>query len=199
MASTSPKSFAAPGDFRRWLERYHQSESELVVRISKAGFKGPGVRYAEALDEALCFGWIDGVRRRLDAQAFSIRFSPRNSRSIWSRVNVAHAERLIREGRMHASGRKVFEARTPGRTGIYSFEQLPVNLDPAFVVRLKASTAGWTHWNDEAPWYRRTASFWVMSAKGMQTRERRFLALLECCEQGLRVAPLRKPTPGRKL
>ena len=193
MTEATPKVFASPAAFRRWLERHHGSEAELVVRIAKAGTKGPGIRYSDALDEALCFGWIDGVRRRLDAQGFSIRFSPRRAGSIWSLVNVGHAERLIRDQRMHASGWRVFEARNPERTGSYSFEQPPVDLEPSFQTRLKAVAAAWQHWSGEAPWYRRTASFWVMAAKRPETRERRFQALLTCSGQGLRVEPLRKP------
>ena len=121
----APIHFATAAAFRRWLRAHHTTADHLVVRIAKAHALSSGIGYAEALDEALCVGWIDGVRRSLDADAFSIRFTPRRPRSIWSLVNVAHVERLMAAGRMQPAGLAAFAARTPERTGIYSFEQEP--------------------------------------------------------------------------
>ncbi|MES2305804.1 MAG: YdeI/OmpD-associated family protein [Gemmatimonadota bacterium] len=178
--------------FRAWLERHHQRETSLLVRIFKAHALKLGVGYAAALDEALAFGWIDGVRRGLDENSFSIRFSPRTTRSIWSKANVAHVARLQREGRMTASGVAAFEARDAKRTGLYSFEQEAMTLAPAFLARLRRSPAAWKYWQAEAPSYRKTATHWVMSAKREETRERRLAALLACSAEGQRVVPLRR-------
>src|SRR5215217_8829560 len=116
------KFFSSPGEFRQWLEQNHDSASELLVGFHKKLSGKKSVTYAEALDEALCFGWIDGVRRSLDETRYTIRFTPRKPRSIWSLVNVRHVERLKKEGRMHKAGLEVYERRDPKRTGIYSFE-----------------------------------------------------------------------------
>ena len=154
---------------------------------------GGGITYAQALDEALCFGWIDGVRRRLDADSFSIRFSPRKPRSLWSRVNVRHVERLIRDGRMTKAGLAVFEARDQGRTGTYSFEQRKVELAAEYRRRFREAETAWAYFQGEAPWYRRTSSFWVMSAKREDTRIRRLETLIACSAARVRIGPLRRP------
>ncbi|HVZ77897.1 MAG TPA: hypothetical protein VG818_07950, partial [Gemmatimonadaceae bacterium] len=130
----NPRAFPTPDAFRRWLEANHATATELVVRLYKTRALHLGIGYAQALDEALCFGWIDGVRRSLDEVSFSIRFTPRKPRSIWSRVNVTHVERLIATGRMMPAGLAAYEARHPSRTGVYSFEQKEKapTLSPAF-------------------------------------------------------------------
>ena len=129
--------------FRAWLLKHHTSATELVLRLAKAHASASGITYAQALDEALCFGWIDGVRRRLDADGFSIRFTPRKPRSIWSRVNVAHAERLIREQRMTTAGMAAFEARREDRTGVYAFEQRSPGLSEEYRRRFARRRAAW--------------------------------------------------------
>jgi len=177
--------------FRAWLRRHHRSESALVLRIAKKHAAESGITYAAALDEALCFGWIDGVRRRLDADSFSIRFSPRTPRSIWSLVNVAHAKRLIASKRMTKAGLAAFEARTAGRTGIYSFEQRVTELPAAYRAQFRRQRAAWNNFQQEAPWYRRTSAHWVMSAKREATRLRRLGILIACSAEGTRVPPLR--------
>jgi uncharacterized protein YdeI (YjbR/CyaY-like superfamily) len=150
------------------------------------------VTYSQALDEALCYGWIDGVRRRLDADSFSVRFTPRKPGSIWSRVNVGHVERLVRAKRMTKAGLAVFEAREERRTGIYSFEQRKAGLAPAFRQQFQKHKAAWTWFQQEAPWYRRTSSFWVMSAKRDETRVKRLETLIACAASGTRIPPLRR-------
>lgn len=152
-----------------------------------------GITYAEALDEALCHGWIDGVRRAVDAGSYSVRFTPRKAKSIWSLVNVRHAERLIQEGRMTAAGQKAFDARDASRTGVYSFEQKATALSPAYQRRFRANRAAWRYFEQEAPWYRRTSLHWVMSAKKEETRERRLATLIECSADAVRIPPLRRP------
>jgi uncharacterized protein YdeI (YjbR/CyaY-like superfamily) len=123
MPTPAPRAFRSPAAFRAWLESNHRTATALVVRLYKVAFAHRGITYPQALDEALCFGWIDGIRRGLDAESFSVRFTPRKARSIWSRVNVAHVERLTRDGRMTAAGLGAFAARDEARTGIYSFER----------------------------------------------------------------------------
>jgi uncharacterized protein YdeI (YjbR/CyaY-like superfamily) len=146
-----------------------------------------GVGYAEALDEALCYGWIDAVRRRYDADSYLIRFTPRKPRSIWSKVNVAHVTRLQAAGRMKAAGLAAFAARAESRTGIYSFEQEEMALAPGFEKEFRANRAAWKHFQAEAPYYRRLATHWVMSAKQEATRQRRLGVLISSSEEGLRI------------
>jgi uncharacterized protein YdeI (YjbR/CyaY-like superfamily) len=149
--------------------------------------------YTQALDEALCFGWIDGVRRRLDADSFSIRFSPRKSRSIWSLVNVAHVERLTRAGRMTTSGLAAFKTRDARRTGVYSFEKRAAGLAPAYAKRFRTNTDAWAWFQAQAPWYRRTSMHWVMSAKRQETQRNRLEVLIACSGAAKRIPPLRRP------
>jgi uncharacterized protein YdeI (YjbR/CyaY-like superfamily) len=147
------------------------------------------VTYAQALDEALCFGWIDGVRRRVDADSFSVRFTPRKPRSIWSRVNIGHVERLTKSGRMRKPGLAAFEARTAERTGVYSFER-QATLAPAYARIFRANAAGWAYYQSQPPWYRRTTTHWIMSAKREDTREKRLASLIACSARGTTIPEL---------
>jgi uncharacterized protein YdeI (YjbR/CyaY-like superfamily) len=167
-----------------------------VLRISKRHVEDAGINYAEALDEALCYGWIDGVRRRLDDDSYSIRFTPRRPRSIWSLVNVRHVERLIAAKRMTKVGLTIFEAREEGRTGIYSFEKPAAELPPAFRRRFQSEKAAWAYFQQEAPWYRRTSTHWVMSAKREETRNRRLETLIACSAAQSRIGPLQGSRKG---
>lgn len=192
MTARSPIHFKTPVAFRAWLRRHHRSESALVLRIARVHAAGTGITYAEALDEALSFGWIDGIRRRLDADSYSVRFTPRKPRSIWSRVNLAHVERLILEKRMTRAGLAAYEARTPDRTGIYAFERPASTLPPAYRARFASHDAAWRYFRQEAPWYRRTSIHWVLSAKREVTRERRLGQLIACSADGLRIPSLQR-------
>lgn len=185
--------FASSSAWRAWLKTNHRQATAIVLQLRKVHVTR-GISYAEALDEALCFGWIDGVRRGHDDDYFTVRFTPRKKGSIWSLVNVRHVERLIAAKKMTAAGRQVFEARQAHRTGIYSFEQKnPRELAPAYRKRFKANKAAWAWYQAAAPYYRRTSTFWVMSARKDETRERRLATLIECSAQGLRIPPLRRP------
>jgi uncharacterized protein YdeI (YjbR/CyaY-like superfamily) len=186
----SPVTFASPAAFRAWLRRHGRREASLVVRFLKVGVPGRGLTYSQALDEALCWGWIDGVRRRHDAKSYTIRFTPRQARSTWSRVNVAHVERLIREGRMAKPGLAAYRAREEARTGLYSFERREMVLPPAYRRAFRADPLAWHWFEAQAPWYRRTCAYWVMSAKREETRQRRFATLVACSGRGVRVPPL---------
>lgn len=188
---TGPSSFRTQAAFRDWLEQHHQTRGELVVRLYRAHAAHLGLSYRQALDEALCFGWIDGVRRRFDADSFLVRFTPRKPGSIWSRINVAHAERLTTAGRMARAGLAAFRAREARRTGVYSFERKPMTLSPAFVRTFRANRKAWAYFQRAAPWYRRTSTYWVMSAKREETRATRLATLIDCCARGERVPPLK--------
>jgi len=174
-------SFRTPAAFRSWLEKHHKTSNELVVRCFKTHAAHLGLTYKQALDEALCFGWIDGIRRSVDEDSFSTRFTPRKPRSIWSRVNIGHVERLIRERRMTRAGLDAFAARDEKRTAVYSFENRPKELSPDLAKRFRASKAAWEFFEEQAPSYRRTTTFWIMSAKQEETRLRRLEALMDCC------------------
>jgi len=189
-----PKFFPSPADFRRWLERNHGSESELWVGFHKKGTGKPSITWPESVDEALCFGWIDGIRKTLDAESYVIRFTPRRSGSNWSLVNTRRAGELISSGLMQADGKRVFEARDPAKSGVYSFEQkTPATLTPAAKKRFMANKRAWKFFESQPPGYRNTAIRWVVSAKQEATRERRLAILIKDSAEGRRIAPLRRP------
>ena len=183
---TKPRFFRSPADFRRWLEKNHNKATELIVGFFKKDSGRKSVTYSEALDEALCFGWIDGVRRRLDENSYSIRFTPRKPRSIWSLVNTRRVEELIRLRRMHQAGLDAFELRDPKRTGIYSFENAPRKFAPDYEKSFRANKTAWDFFNRQPPGYQRLASYWVMSAKQEQTRLRRLNLLIDNSEKNVR-------------
>jgi len=185
-----PRFFATPDEWRAWLEEHHATEDELLVGFHKRGSGRPSLTWPESVDEALCFGWIDGVRRRIDDDSYSIRFTPRRPRSRWSRVNVARVAELTREGRMRPAGRAAFDART--EEGTYSYEQQrEATLDEPRERRLRADPAAWAYFSGQPPSYRRAAVHWVMSAKREETRDRRLEQLVSCSAHGRPVPPLR--------
>lgn len=185
-----PVSFRRARDFRAWLDANGASTTELYVRCFKVHAAEKGMTYAQALDEALCFGWIDGVRHAVDDVSFSVRFTPRKKGSVWSAVNIRHIARLDRERRLRSAGRAAFDARLAEATGRYSFESKPVALAPALLRRLRANAEAWRDFQRRPPWYRRRASFWVMSAKQEPTRLRRLAVLIASLEQGAPAPPL---------
>jgi uncharacterized protein YdeI (YjbR/CyaY-like superfamily) len=189
-----PRYFATPAEFRAWLEAHHADETELLVGFYKRGSGRPSITWPESVDEALCFGWIDGVRRSIDAESYSIRFTPRQKRSTWSAVNIKRVGELITEGRMTPAGRAAFERRTDDRSVIYSHERRhPPELEPDQQARFEAAAGAWEWFAAQAPFYRRQALHWVTSAKRPETRERRLAALIEDSAAGRKVKPLRPP------
>ncbi|HEX5885814.1 MAG TPA: YdeI/OmpD-associated family protein, partial [Pyrinomonadaceae bacterium] len=148
------------------------------------------ITYAEALDEALCFGWIDGVRKRLNEASYVQRFTPRKPKSIWSLINVRHVERLKKEGRMHPAGLSAYARRDPARTGIYSFENEPHKLAPDYEKRFRQNKNAWKFFEGQAPYYKKLLIFRIMSAKKEETRLRRLEQLIECSAQGKRIGLL---------
>jgi uncharacterized protein YdeI (YjbR/CyaY-like superfamily) len=190
-----PTYFATPAALRAWLERHHASESELIVGFYKKGSGRPSITWPEAVDQALCFGWIDSVRRRVDDASYCNRFTPRKARSTWSAVNVKRMKELIAEGLVVPAGLAAFERRADDRTAIYSYEQRRnAKLEPEQEQRLRADERAWLHFEAQPPSYRRAAIHWVTSAKRPETRERRLAQLIECSAAGQTVPPLtRRP------
>ena len=186
--------FETPEGWRAWLAEHHATATEVEVGFRRRASGLPSLTWPESVDEALCFGWIDGVRRSVDETSYRIRFTPRRARSTWSRVNIAKAEALIAGGRMEPAGLAAFEARTEANSGVYSFEQgRPAALAPEYEARLRADAAVWADFSARPAWYRRAAAHWVTSAKREATRERRLAQLIECSGQGRTVPPLTPP------
>jgi uncharacterized protein YdeI (YjbR/CyaY-like superfamily) len=172
------------------LRAHHRSARELLVRCYKVSAKEKGLTYREALDEALCFGWIDGVRRGVDSESFSTRFTPRKPKSYWSAVNIRRAQELEAEGRMHPAGTAAFGARETENARRYSFESKPRTLQTAYQQKLQNNKKAWAFFRAQAPWYQRTSIFWVMEAKQENTRLRRLNELIECSARGQAIRPL---------
>lgn len=189
-----PKFFSTPAEFRQWLEQNHDKESELMIGFHRKASGKKSITYAEAVDEALCFGWIDGVRKKLNETSYVQRFTPRKPRSIWSLINVNHVERLKKEGRMHAAGLETYERRTPERTGIYSFENRPRQLSPAYEKRFRENKKAWKFFEEQPPYYKRLMLFRIMSAKKEETQIRRLEQLIECSAKGERLGLPQKGT-----
>jgi uncharacterized protein YdeI (YjbR/CyaY-like superfamily) len=187
-----PIYFATGAEFRAWLEQHHDDHTELLVGFWKRSTGRPSLTWQESVDEALCFGWIDGVRRGVDAERYTIRFTPRQKRSTWSLVNIRRVGELVAEGRMTPAGLAAFEARTGDRSGIYSHERrTAAELEPEQRARFEAAPEAWTWFQAAAPSYRRQAIHWVTSAKQPETRERRLAALIADSAAGQKVKPLR--------
>jgi len=196
----SPAFFATPAEFRAWLDEHHATETELLVGFYKKGSGKPSITWPESVDEALCHGWIDGVRRSLGDEAYTIRFTPRKKRSVWSNVNIRRAGELIAEGRMRPAGLAAFEARTGERSGVYSFEQKDqekVVFSEAQARQFQADAKAWDFFQAQPPWYRRTATWWVISAKKEETRAKRLATLIADSAAGRPIRGLdRKPKGG---
>src|SRR6478672_9562634 len=159
-----PTFFPTPVAFRAWLERHHADADALLVGFYKVGSGKPSMTWPESVDEALCFGWIDGVRKRVDDVSYSIRFTPRKPRSIWSAVNIKRVGELTAMGRMHPAGLKAFEARADDKSAIYAYEQKDARFDAADEQEFRANQGAWDFFHAQAPWYQRTATWWVISA-----------------------------------
>ncbi|MGE3887239.1 MAG: YdeI family protein [Vicinamibacterales bacterium] len=190
MPGSSVKFFPDAGQFRRWLETNHDRHIELWVGFYKKRSGRTGLDYPTAVDVALCFGWIDGIRKALDEESYVNRFTPRKARSVWSRVNIAKVEALIARGEMHQAGLDAYAKRDDARSGIYSFEQRPEAFPPELERRFRASRAAWGFFEDQPPGYRRLAIWWVVSAKRDDTRERRLTQLIDVSARGLRLGVL---------
>src|SRR3954470_22129032 len=180
MGDAGPVFFESAAAWRTWLENHHAEAGEILVGFHKKSTGRPTLTWAESVAEALCFGWIDGVRRSLGPEAYTIRFTPRRAGSHWSRVNVDLVARLEAEGRMTTAGRAAYAARREDRTAQSSYEQEAVALDAQQEARFRADAAAWSWFCRQPPSYRRPAIHWVTSAKRPDTRARRLAALIEC-------------------
>ncbi len=196
-SSSAPRHFRTPVAFGAWLEKNHATASELLVGFYRKETGKGGMTYGEALDEALCWGWIDGVRRKVDADSYSIRFSPRKPRSKWSEVNLAHYARLEAEGRIRPPGAEAFARFDPEKHTPYSFEARETELSPELARAFRAHRAAWDFFQAQPPGYRRTATWWVMSAKREETRRRRLDELIEVSADEIRL-PQVSAQPSRR-
>jgi uncharacterized protein YdeI (YjbR/CyaY-like superfamily) len=191
--TTKPRFFSTGALFYDWLAKHHATKDELLVGLHKKGSGKRSMTYAEALDAALAFGWIDGVRRTIDEASYSIRFTPRRPSSIWSAVNIKRVGELTRDGRMQPAGLTAFANRNPKKSAIYSYERAKVGellLDDEAMSAIKSDERAWAFFDAQAPWYKRTASHWIVSAKRAETRAKRLATLVECCRKGKKIPPL---------
>lgn len=193
-----PTFFRTPAELRRRLAKDHAKLDELWIGFYKVASGKGGVTYKEALDEALSFGWIDGVTKSLGAESWMIRFSPRTARSAWSAVNIKRAGDLRKAGRMHPAGLKAFEGRDRSKDKSYSYENQLRALEPKYEKRFRANKKAWAFWEAQPPGYRRTASFWVMSAKREDTQLRRLVTLIGDSAAGRRIGLLAPPPAKRR-
>jgi uncharacterized protein YdeI (YjbR/CyaY-like superfamily) len=188
-----PRFFASQAAFRKWLDANHNRADELLVGLRKVGTGKVGLTYKQAVDEALCVGWIDGVRRTIDDESYSIRFTPRRARSIWSQVNIRRMNELIAAGVVNPEGLRAFESRDEARTKLYSYENRTRGLDVEYEQQFRANAKAWKYFEAQPPWYRRTSSWWVMSAKKEETRARRLATLIDVSANGEWIALLKRP------
>jgi uncharacterized protein YdeI (YjbR/CyaY-like superfamily) len=190
-----PTFFATPDDFRGWFEENHENAAELLVGFYKKASGKPSITWPEAVDQALCFGWIDGVRKGIDETSYAIRFSPRKPRSIWSAVNIKRAEELSKVGLMTRAGLSAFGRRTDDRSAIYAHEQRhAAELDGASERQFRANRKAWEFFASQPRGYQTTAKWWVISAKREETRRSRLARLIDDSEQGRTIGPLTRPT-----
>ena len=194
-----PTYFATPADFRAWFEKNHLAVEELLVGFYKRGSGKPSITWPESVDQALCFGWIDGIRRNVSEDAYSIRFTPRKKTSTWSAINVARVAELTRLGLMSPAGTSAFERRSAKKTAIYAYEQrAAAALTSLEESALRKNTRASTFFDAQAPWYRRTATHWVVSAKQEATRARRLAVLIACSAEARHIPPLTRPAAKRQ-
>jgi uncharacterized protein YdeI (YjbR/CyaY-like superfamily) len=182
-----PVFFRTPQDFRTWLAKNHSTKGELLVGFYKKDSGRPSITWPESVDEALCFGWIDGIRKNIDEFSYAIRFTPRKVKSIWSSVNIKRAQVLMEQGQMRPAGLKAYEARRENRSGIYSYEQRSVDLEEPYNRLLKENKAAWKYFSAQPPSYRKVVSWWIISAKKEETRLKRLEKLMSFSTQEQRI------------
>ena len=180
----TPLFFAQPSHFRKWLQKNHRKETELLVGFYKVSSGNPSITWPQSVDEALCFGWIDGVRTSIDKDSYSIRFTQRKPSSIWSAVNIKKIEVLTKKGLMQAAGLASFEKRTAAKSAVYAFENEEKKLPENFEKLFKANKKAWNYFQQLAPSYKKNAIHWIMAAKQETTQIKRLEQLIADCEQG---------------
>jgi uncharacterized protein YdeI (YjbR/CyaY-like superfamily) len=190
----NPVYFPTPAEFRKWLKRNHATATELLVGYHKVDSGKPSITWPESVDEALCFGWIDGIRKRIDNTSYCIRFTPRKQKSTWSVVNIKRVKVLIKEGRMTPEGLKAYQARRENRVGIYSYEQRPSELPDPYAEQFRKNPKAWDYFQSCPPSYRKAVIWWVISAKKEDTRLSRLQTLIEDSSHRRRIVQMgRKP------
>lgn len=182
-----PTFFPTSTSFRKWLETNHKSEAELFVGFYKVSTKKPSMTWSESVDQALCFGWIDGVRKSIDEESYIIRFTPRKSNSIWSAVNIKKIEELTKSGLMSEAGKKAFGLRTEKKSKIYAYEKEPVNLAPKYEVEFQKNKKAWNFFSKESPSYKKVMIHWIMNAKLEATRFSRLQKTIDISEEEKRM------------
>ena len=182
-----PRFFATAGAFRHWLKNNHDKVDELLVGFYKRGSGKPSITWPESVDQALCFGWIDGIRRSIDGESYSVRFTPRRRGSIWSAVNIRRAKELIELGAMHAAGLKAFEMRDERRANRYSYERATAAFSKEEEKRFRANKTAWKFFNAQPPGYRKLMTHYVTSAKKDETRIKRLQRLIDASAQRKRL------------
>jgi uncharacterized protein YdeI (YjbR/CyaY-like superfamily) len=192
--SANPLFFSSQSLLRSWFEKNHKKKSELWLGFYKVGSGKPSVTWPESVDEAICFGWIDGIRKSLGEDSYVIRFTPRKPKSIWSVVNINKVSTLTKSGMMKPEGLAAFAKREDKRSAIYAFEQKTIELGSVFEKKFKANKKAWALFGKQAPWYRKTAIWWVISAKQELTRLKRLEELIRDSEQGLMLKQHRRPS-----
>jgi uncharacterized protein YdeI (YjbR/CyaY-like superfamily) len=192
--SMKPVFFSTPQAFRAWLQKHHAEEQVLWVGLHKKDSGKPSITWPEAVDAALCFGWIDGVRKSLDSNSYTIRFTPRKPRSTWSAINIKRVAELTQLGLMNPAGISAFEKRSDDKSAIYSYEQRKTaQLSAPYEKLFRARKKAWDFFQRQPPWYRRTAAYWILAAKKEETRQKRLTTLIEASEQRQSIAPLKRP------
>ena len=182
-----PTFFASPEKLRTWFAKNHATREELWVGFHKKDSGKPSITWPESVDEALCFGWIDGIRKSIDEESYQIRFTPRKPGSVWSAVNIRNVERLIKEERMQPAGLKAYELRTANRSGIYAYEQRSPELIEPYLGKLKRNKAAWKFFTAQPPGYRKLMNWFIVSAKLEETRLKRLNRLIEASANGERL------------
>ena len=183
----SPTFFATPLELRKWFKRHHARAEQLWVGFYRKASGRPSVTWPESVDEALCFGWIDGLRMGVDEVSYKIRFTPRRKGSVWSNININKAKALIKGRCMRARGLKAFQARKENRSGIYSYEQRRDQLEEPYGSLMRKDKAAWRFFQSQSPSYRRTVGWWVVSAKQEKTRLHRLQKLIRLSANGKRL------------
>ena len=179
--------FRTPAELRKWFQAHHAKAAELWVGFYKKGSGKPSITWPESVDEALSVGWIDGIRKSVDAERYTIRFTPRRGGSIWSAVNIRRVKVLTEEGRMRPAGLKAFAARLENKSGVYSYEQRRDQLEEPYAGLLKANKKAWAFFQAQPPYYRKTLGWWIVSAKREDTRLARLKTLADACAKGERL------------
>jgi uncharacterized protein YdeI (YjbR/CyaY-like superfamily) len=188
-----PTFFEQPSAFRKWLAQNHATQKELWVGYYKKHTKKLTMTWSESVDQALCYGWIDGIRKKIDEEAYMIRFTPRKPTSFWSAVNIKKIEELTQKGLMQPSGIAAWERRKDSKSKVYSYEQDKISiLKPEYLNQIKANKKAFTFFENLAPGYKKHTIWWVMSAKREATQIKRLTILIESAEQGLKIPHLRK-------